>query len=98
MWAAGFILGFPSRSQGCGVRDLVRGHLPFRGPATSLNNLLDAVEQALKPQMLDGSGFVQNLGLPNMVSHCWMEGEVITDEGLVDQYSMLLVPLKILSL
>jgi hypothetical protein len=60
-------------------------------PVTELNNLLDAVDAALAPDPATG---VQTLD--GLVSHCWIEGEVQTDEGLLNPQAMALVPVKIL--
>jgi hypothetical protein len=60
-------------------------------PATELNQLLDALDAALAPDPASG---VQTLG--GLVSHCWIEGEVQTDEGLLSPQAMAVVPVKVL--
>ena len=51
---------------------------PYIAPGTILNPLLDALEQAIAPSPATG---IQNLGLPEMVSHAYIAGKVETDEG-----------------
>jgi len=58
--------------------------------ATQINALMDAIEQALKP---DVNG-VQTLG--GTVSHCWIEGEILSDEGYLGPQGVLIIPVKIL--
>ena len=60
-------------------------------PATQLNSLLDAVETALAP---DFSG-KQTLG--GLVSHCWIEGQIATDEGTLGQTAVAIIPIRILA-
>jgi hypothetical protein len=62
-------------------------------PATQLNYLLDALEAAVAPEPASG---VQTLG--GLVSHCWIEGEVQIEEGLLSPQAMAVVPIKILAL
>lgn len=65
------------------------GNDPEATPATQLNDLLDAVEQALKP---DVSGF-QTLG--GLVYNCRISGKVETDEGLLGPQSVAVIPIEI---
>lgn len=60
-------------------------------PATTLNPLMDAIEAALAP---DAMG-VQTLG--GTVSHCWIEGEIITDEGVLGPQGVMVIPVFILA-
>lgn len=60
-------------------------------PSTQLNNLLDAIVAALKP---DVDGY-QTLG--GIVSHCWIEGEIETDEGVLGQKGAMIIPINILT-
>ena len=66
---------------------------PYRAPATMLNPLLDAVEAALLPDAVTG---VQNLGLPAMVQHAYIAGKVETDEGVLGDQAIAIVPVEIL--
>jgi hypothetical protein len=65
------------------------GNDPDVTPATDLNNLLDAIEKALKP---DYSGY-QNLG--GLVYDCRIDGKVETDEGTLGPQSVAIIPIKI---
>lgn len=58
-------------------------------PATDLNNLLDAIEEALKP---DYTGY-QRLG--GLVFDCRIDGKVETDEGTLGPQSVAIIPIKI---
>lgn len=61
-------------------------------PSTQINNLLDAIEQALQPDIV---GQWQTLGVPTLIEHCWIEGNVFVNEGLDDQQSLIVVPVYI---
>jgi len=63
-------------------------------PATILNQLVAAVNETLAP---DPSTGFQTLGLEN-VSHCWIEGQIITDEGVLGDQAVAIVPIHILAL
>ena len=60
-------------------------------PATTINPLVDAIEAALAPD--PATGF-QTLG--GTVSHCWIEGEIITDEGMLGPQAIAIIPVNIL--
>ena len=60
-------------------------------PATDLNKLVDAVDAALAPSPVTGR---QTLG--GLVSHCWIEGDVMTDPGDLDGDGMAIIPVRIL--
>jgi hypothetical protein len=66
---------------------------PYLAPATILNPLLDAIEAALAPPPATG---VQNLGLPTMVQHAYIAGKVETDEGVLGDQAIAIVPVEIL--
>ncbi|AIV86366.1 hypothetical protein X986_3951 [Burkholderia pseudomallei] len=61
-------------------------------PATTLNPLMDAIEAALAPDPLTG---FQTLG--GTVSHCWIEGEIVTDEGMLGPQGVVIIPVNILT-
>lgn len=65
---------------------------PYLAPATVLNPLLDAVEAALAPSATTG---LQNLGLPAMVQHASIRGKVETDEGVLGDQAVAVVPVEI---
>lgn len=61
-------------------------------PATILNDLLDAVAEALEPE---SEAFpVQTLG--GVVHHCWIDGEIETDEGTLGDQAVAIVPITII--
>ena len=66
---------------------------PYLAPAVLLNPLLDAIEAALAPSPATG---VQNLGLPAMVQHAYIAGKVETDEGVLGDQAIAIVPVEIL--
>lgn len=66
---------------------------PYLAPATVLNPLLDAVEAALAPSATTG---VQDLGLPAMVQHAYISGKIETDEGVLGDQAVAIVPVEIL--
>jgi hypothetical protein len=66
---------------------------PYLVPATVLNSLLDALEAALSPSPTTG---IQNLGLPDMVQHVYIAGKVETDEGVLGDQAIAIVPVEIL--
>ena len=66
---------------------------PYLAPATLLNPLLDAVEAALAPSAATG---LQDLGLPAMVQHAYISGKIETDEGVLGDQAVAIVPVEIL--
>ena len=66
---------------------------PYTPPAQILNPLLDALEQALAPSPASG---IQNLGLPAMVQHAYIAGKIQTDEGVLGDQAIAIVPVEIL--
>jgi hypothetical protein len=66
---------------------------PYLAPAMILNPLLDALEAALAPSPATG---IQNLGLPSMVQHAYIAGKVETDEGVLGNQAIAIVPVEIL--
>ena len=66
---------------------------PYLAPATVLNPLLDAVEAALAPSAVTG---LQDLGLPAMVQHAYISGRIETDEGVLGDQAVAIVPVEIL--
>ena len=66
---------------------------PYLAPATVLNPLLDAVEAALAPSATTG---LQDLGLPASVQHAYISGKIETDEGVLGDQAVAIVPVEIL--
>ena len=63
-------------------------------PSTILNPLLDAVENLLQPN--PGQDAV-TLDIPG-VSHIWISGKIETDEGILGDQSVCIIPISILAL
>lgn len=76
------------------VRLFVYAHSsdPYRSPSIILNPLLDAVEQALLPNPTTG---IQNLGVQG-VRHARIEGKIDTDEGILGDQAVAVMPVEIL--
>lgn len=68
---------------------------PYLAPTTILNPLLDALEAALAPAPSTG---IQNLGLSEMVQHAYIAGKIETDEGVLGDQAIAIVPVDILCL
>jgi hypothetical protein len=64
---------------------------PTVSPSIALNNLIDAVEASLDPDPVTNA---QTLG--GLVSHCWIEGSIETDEGTLGQQAVAIIPINIL--
>ena len=64
----------------------------YLAPATLLNPLLDALEAALAPLPATG---IQNLRLPTMVQHAYIAGKVETDEGVLGDQAIVIVPVAV---
>lgn len=66
---------------------------PRVSPAQILNPLIDALDAALAPSPVTG---LQQLGLPDMVRHALVVGKVETDEGVLGDQAVAIVPIEIL--
>ena len=62
-------------------------------PATQMNTILDDIDTALSPDNL--VDHVQTLG--GLVSHCWIDGPILTDTGELDGDGIAVIPIKILT-
>ena len=60
-------------------------------PSIKLNPLIDAIENALAPEMLTNNK--QTLG--GLVEHCWIEGDIQTDEGVLGNQALAIIPILI---
>ncbi len=63
-------------------------------PAAILNDALDALDAALTPTGADLLRRRQTLG--NLVSHCFVDGDIMKEPGDQDNQGVAIVPLKIL--
>ena len=68
---------------------------PYLSPATVLNPLVDAVEATLAPAATTG---LQDLGLPSMVQHAMIAGKIETEEGVLGDQAIAIIPVEILCL
>ena len=62
-------------------------------PSSEINPLLDSVTAALLPD--NPITNAQTLG--GLVHHCWIEGQIETDEGLLGDQSVCIIPVRILA-
>ena len=67
------------------------GKDPNANPEQALNDIVDAIEAALAPNVITD---VQTLG--GLVSHCWIEGEIEQFPGVLDGIAKAIIPVKIL--
>jgi hypothetical protein len=67
----------------------------YVAPATVLNPLIDGVEIALAPPAATG---LQDLGLPGVVQHAYIAGKIVTDEGVLRDQAVAIIPVEILCL
>jgi len=58
-------------------------------PSTGLNNILDKIDAVLKPAI---PGNKQTLG--GLVEHCWVDGEIVTDEGSLGDQAVAILTIK----
>lgn len=66
-------------------------------PGILLVPLVDAVKTSMVPLPPPPAGNgMNNLGLPDMVEHAAIEGDIETDEGLLGDIAVALIPIKIL--
>ena len=65
-------------------------------PSTQINELLDAIEAALAPTEPSpvGLGMVQTLG--GLAYHCWIVGNIETDEGLLGPQAVCVITIHIM--
>jgi hypothetical protein len=59
--------------------------------ATVMNDLLQAIDNALRPDGVDGK-----LTLGGLVTHCWLEGDVDMDTGITSQQGAAILPVAML--
>ncbi len=62
-------------------------------PGSLLNPRIDAIEASLQPKAAD-NGF-QTLGLPRMVRHARLQGKLQTDEGVLGNQALAIIPVEI---
>lgn len=67
---------------------------PGVAASTQINNILDTLDNVLDPDALPGN--TQQLGLPGVVEHAWIEGKVEIFEAILVKTSIAIVPVHIL--
>lgn len=67
------------------------GEDPAAAPSVRLNELLDAIEAAIETPADEPA---QTLG--GLVQHAWIAGEIETDEGVLGDQAVAIVPIEIL--
>jgi hypothetical protein len=67
------------------------GKDPNANPEQALNDIIDAIEAALAPNVVSN---VQTLG--GLVSHAWIEGQIEQFPGVLDGIAKAIIPVKIL--
>ena len=65
------------------------GKDPNANPEQGLNDIIDAIEAALAPNIVSG---VQTLG--GLVSHAWIEGNIEQFSGVLDGIAKAIIPVK----
>jgi len=65
---------------------------PSKPPAYAINNILDQVDEVMKP---DAPQDKQTLS--GLVEDCWIDGEIVTDEGTLGDQSVAIFTIKILT-
>lgn len=60
-------------------------------PDVQMNAILDAIEDALQPPPA-----VESQTLGGLCEHCWIEGVIETDEGVLGDQAIAIVPIRIL--
>lgn len=91
--AAEQVTGFPTKYI-LGAKLWIYTHRDSNGivPSAQINNILDAVDRALAP--LPATDNKQTLG--GLVHHCWIDGAIETDEGLLGNQAVAIVPIRML--
>lgn len=61
-------------------------------PSVALNQILDALDAALKP----AASPLNKQTLGGLVEHCWINGDIATDEGTLGNQAVATVPIRML--
>jgi hypothetical protein len=61
-------------------------------PSVQINNLLDKLDAVMRPP--SNPTFKQTLG--GLVEHCWIDGEIATDEGTLGNQSVAIATIRML--
>ena len=66
---------------------------PNAAPSTAINGLLDQITAAVAP----GQGPQNKQTLGGLVEHCWIDGEIVTDEGSLGDQAAAIFIIKMLT-
>jgi hypothetical protein len=64
-------------------------------PATIINPLIDAIEAALAPDPV--LGYFPLIVNGQTISHCWIDGQIDNDEGVLGSQALAIIPVRILA-
>lgn len=65
------------------------GDQPGIAPGTLINPIIDAIELALKPD----NAITNKQTLGGLVQHCWIEGHIDTDQGVLGGQGVAIIPI-----
>ena len=87
------ITGFPTKYQ-LDLKVWIYTHRDTAGeiPSAAVNRILDELDAVLAPPV--GPSFKQTLG--GLVEHCFINGEIVTDEGTLGNQAVAVVPIRLL--
>ena len=79
---------------------LINNSDPYQAPSTALNNIMDGIEEVLRPVSRFGPpgfpGTVQVLGdTTGRIRHAWVSGNVFADEGVLGDLTLAVIPIEI---
>lgn len=72
------------------------GEDPSAVPSTTTNNLLDALEAAIRPQVGDPGYLAQRQTLGGLIHHGYIDGKVIRVPGDLDGEALVVIPITLL--
>lgn len=65
-------------------------------PSVFTNQIIDAIEIALRPKPRDPGFLDKRNTLSGLVYHCFIQGRVFKDPGDIDKQGLIVVPIKLL--
>ena len=70
---------------------------PTQDPEAQFNSLLDAVDNAVNPQVGRPQTLAAQNGNKPMVDDVWIEGRTLIDPGVFDQQVVLVIPIRVVT-
>lgn len=67
---------------------------PDIAASTAINNIIDTIDNALSTGIMPDNN--QTLGLPEMIQHAWIEGNIEIYEAILVNTSIAIIPIHIL--